>query len=148
MTDSICAPSGSRVPLRGQQMEMPFNPLGDNPEGPIPPADPADLRSVWKMQREVQASSPGKNVVISVEMYERVCSLGANIGAVWFRTSLIGVLEMLGMLKPWINEGVVADAVFQVAATFSVNGMAIGVPREGLPFDVQEFISQVAASAG
>jgi hypothetical protein len=32
-------------------MELPFNPLGDNPGGPIPPVDPADLRRVWEMQR-------------------------------------------------------------------------------------------------
>ena len=45
-------------------MELPFNPLGDNPEGPVPPVDPADLRSVWKMQRKVLARSPGNGVVI------------------------------------------------------------------------------------
>jgi len=27
-------------------MELPFNPLGDNSGGPIPPVDPADLRRV------------------------------------------------------------------------------------------------------
>ena len=129
-------------------MEMPFNPLGDNPEGPIPPVDPADLRSVWEMLREVQARRPGEHIIIGDEIYKRACSPGANVEAVWFRSSLIGMLDMLGMLRPWIHEGVVADAVFKVAATFPVNGMAIGVPRQGLPFDVQEFISQVAASAG
>lgn len=128
-------------------MELPFNPLGDDPEGPIQPVDPADLRSVWKMQREVQARTPGKNVGISVEMYERACSPEANVGAVWFRASLVGMLEMLGILKPWIHDGVVADAVFKVAATFPMNGMAIGVPQQELPFDVQEFMSQVSASA-
>ena len=127
-------------------MEIPFNPLGDNPEGPVSPVDPEDLRSAWEMQREVQARRPGEHVGISDEMYKRACSPGANVGAVWFRASLIGALDMLGMLKPWINEGVVADAVFKVAATFPMNGVPIGVPRQGLPFDVQEFISQVAAS--
>lgn len=127
-------------------METPVNPLGDNPEGPVAPVDPADLRSVWEMQREVKARRPGAHFIISDEMYKRACSPGADIGAVWFRASIIGMLDMLGMLKPWINEGVVADAVFKVAATFPMNGMATGIPRQGLPFDVQEFISQVAAS--
>lgn len=129
-------------------MEVPFNPLGDNPEGPIPPVDPADLRSVWEMQREVQARTAGQHTTISAEIYKRACSPGANVGAVWFRASLIGMLEMLGVLRPWIHEGVVADAVFKVAATFPMNGMAIGVPQQGLPFDVQELISQIAACAG
>ena len=59
---------------------------------------------------------------------------------------MLGVLQMLGMLAPWIHEGVVADAVFNVAATFPMDGMKIGVPRQGFPFDVQEFLSQVVAS--
>lgn len=119
-------------------MEIPFNPLGDNPEGPIPPVDPADLRSVWEMQRELQAHSPGGGgVILDVEMYKSACSPGADVGSVWFRTSLIG------MLRPWIREGAVDDAVFKVAATFPMNGMAVGVPRQGLPFDVQEFLRQI-----
>jgi hypothetical protein len=129
-------------------MEVPFHPLGDNPEEPIPPVDPADLRSVWEMQREVQARTAAQHTAISAEIYKGACSPGANVGAVWFRASLIGMLEMLGVLRPWIHEGVVADAVFKVAATFPMNGMAIGVPRQGLPFDVQELISQIAACAG
>ena len=124
-------------------MEIPFNPLGDNPEGPIPPVDPADLRSVWEMQRELQAHSPGGGVILDVEMYKRACSPGADVESVWFRTSLIGILDKLGMLRPWIREGAVDDAVFKVAATFPMNGMAVSVPRQGLPFDVQEFLRQI-----
>lgn len=60
---------------------------------------------------------------------------------------MIGLLHMLGMLAPWVHEGVPADAVFTVGATFLMNGVPIGVPRQGLPFDVQEFIAQVTASA-
>lgn len=129
-------------------MEIPLNPLGDNPEGPGAPVDPADLRSVWEMLREVQARRPGAHFIIGDEMYKRACSPGADVGAVWFRASIIAMLDLLGMLKRWINEGVVTDAVFTVAANFPMNGMATRVPRQGLPFDVQEFMSQVASSAG
>ena len=121
--------------------------LGDDPEGPIPVVDPADLRSVWEMWREFQARRPGEAVGFPVEMYKRACSPEANVGAVWFRVSLIAMLDKLGMLGPWTHEGVVADAVFEVAASFPVNGMAIGVPRQGPPLDVQEFLSQVASAA-
>ena len=113
------------------------NPFGEGPEGFIPAVDPADLRSVWEMQRGFQARAS----LIDHEFYKRACSPGANVGAVWFRASLVGMLEMIGMLAPWIQEGVIADAVFHVAATFPMKGMAIGVPRQGLPFDVQEFLS-------
>jgi len=59
---------------------------------------------------------------------------------------MLGMLEMLGMLAPWIKEGVIADAVFQLTATFPMKGMATGTPRQGLPFDPQQFLSQVAKS--
>src|SRR5215467_1280391 len=111
------------------------NPFGESLEGLIPSVDPADLRSVCEMQREVQARRPGQQTNISFEFYKRACSPGANFSAVWFRASLVGMLEMLGMLAPWIHEGVIADAVFQVAATFPMKGMAIGAPRQGFPFD-------------
>ena len=114
-------------------------------EGPIPPVDPADLRRVWQMQRELQARVSG-GVLLDNEFYKRACSPGANVEAVWFRVSMLGMMDMLGMLAPWIHDGVVADAVFKVAATFPMQDMAIGVPREGLPFDVHEFFSQVAKS--
>jgi hypothetical protein len=98
------------------------------------------------MQRELQARTPGQSTAISVELYKRACSPGANVGAVWFRASLVGLLERLGMLAPWMQEGVISDAVFKVAASFPMKGMPIGVLREGLPFDVQEFLAQVAKS--
>jgi hypothetical protein len=60
---------------------------------------------------------------------------------------MIGLLHMLGMLAPWVHEGVPAAAVFTVGATFTMNGVPIGVSRQELPFEVQEFIAQVAASA-
>lgn len=122
------------------------NPFGETPEGFIAAVDPADLRSVWEMQRESQARIPGQHTAISAEFYNRACSPGANVGAVWFRASMLGMLEMLGILAPWIHESVLADAVFKVAATFPMKGMAIGVQRQGLPFDVQEFLSLIAES--
>ena len=131
-------------------MAADIHPFGEDPfreslKGLIAAVDPADIRSVWRMQREVQARAPGQHArAISVEFYKRACSPGANVGAVWFRAAMLGMLERFGMLAPWIQEGVIADAVFQVAATFPMKGMAIGTPREGLPFDAQEFLSQVA----
>ena len=95
--------------------DLPLNKLFGIPEGPIPPVDPSDLRRVWEMQRELQARTPGQQIGISVDFYERACSPGANVGAVWFRTAMLGMLEMLGMLAPWIHDGVVADTVFKVA---------------------------------
>jgi len=53
-------------------MAADIHPFGQNPfwgslEGFIPAVDPADLRSVWEMQREVQARSLGQLTAISAE---------------------------------------------------------------------------------
>ena len=133
----------------GTDFNLPFSEIFG--EGPVPTVDPVDLRSVWEMGRQMKNQlQPGlqssSGVVIGAEFYERACSPGANVGAVWYRVSQISLLQMLGMLAPWIHEGVVADAVFKVAATFPMERVPIGVPRQGLPFDVEEFLSQVAAS--
>lgn len=127
--------------------DQPLNELFGIPEGPIPPVDPADLRSVWEMSRQFQARTSGQQIGIGAEFYKHACSPGANVGAVWFRTAMLGMLEMLGMLAPWIHDGVVADTVFKVAATFPMNGMRIGVPRQGFPFDAQGFLAQVHEEA-
>jgi len=41
------------------------------------------------------------------------------------------------------HDGEFDDAVFQVAATFPMEKMRTGVVREGLPFDVDEFVKQI-----
>jgi hypothetical protein len=49
----------------------------------------------------------------------------------------------VGLLSAWLRDGEPAEAVFQVAATFPMKRMSIGVPQQGLPFDVQEFLAQI-----
>ena len=50
---------------------------------------------------------------------------------------------MLGMLAPWMHDGVPTDAVFKVAARFDLKRMQVGTVYNELPFDVQEFFRQV-----
>lgn len=52
----------------------------------------------------------------------------------------------MGMLSPWLRNGELADAVFQVAATFpmkSMKRMSVGVPQQELPFDEQGFLAEI-----
>jgi hypothetical protein len=37
--------------------------------------------------------------------------------------------------------------VIQIAATFPMKRMGVGVVHEGLPFDVEEFLKQIVARA-
>jgi hypothetical protein len=111
--------------------------------GSVPPVEPADLRSVWTMQREVQARNPGKQISIGGDAYKRACGPEADIRAVFERVSHLGLLQMGGMLTPWLHDGVLDDAVFHVAATIPMSRMQTGVVYKKPPFDIDEFIEQV-----
>jgi hypothetical protein len=115
--------------------------------GPVPSVDVADLKSVWAMQNELQARVPGKSISIGAESYKRACGAGADVRSLFTRVSQLRVLQMLGMLAPWTHGEVVDDAVFTVAATFPMTRMQPGIVYDELPFDLQEFLNQVAKHA-
>jgi len=117
-------------------------------EGAVANVSPDDLRNVWKLSRDTQARNPGQHVM-SNSMYESVCSPGADTIAVWFRSSMLWALKQMqpDPLAQWTHDGEFDDAVFQVAATFPMEKMRTGVVREGLPFDVDEFVKQIGARA-
>ena len=110
--------------------------------------NPEDLRNVWKMIRDLQARAlAGQSGSISNELYEGACSPGANVVAVWYRASILEVLQMLpgNPLMPWSHQGELHDAVFQITATFPMKKLPVGLLKNGLPFDVQELVKQIGA---
>jgi len=115
------------------------NALGDE----VPAVNPDDLRNVWKMTRDIQA----RNGATASSLYESMCSPGADVMDVWYRASMLGMLQMLpeAPLKPWTHNGGLDDRVFQVAATIPMKKMRVGVVHAGPPFDVQEFVKQIGA---
>jgi hypothetical protein len=84
--------------------------------GSIPPVEPADLRSVWTMQSEIQARNPGQQIGISADAYKQACGPEADVRAVFERVSHLGLWQIGGMLTPWLHDDVLDDAVFHVAA--------------------------------
>ena len=117
---------------------------GDSPSGgSVPPVEPADLRSVWTMQSEMQALCPGEGIAISADVYKRACGPEANVRAVFERAAKLWMLQGVGVLAPWLQDGVPDDAVFDVAATIPMSRMQVGVVYNKPPFDVDEFIKQV-----
>ncbi len=127
-----------------------FDLFGDGAEeetGPVPSVDVADLKSVWAMQNGMQARMPGKQISIGAESYRRACSAGADVRSLFTRVSQLRVLQMPGMLAPWTHGEVLDDAVFKVAATFPMTRMQPGIVYDDLPFDLQEFLNQVAKHA-
>ena len=99
------------------------------------------------VMRDVQARAGGEHFSIGIRSYERACSPGADVQAIWFRASMLEAMKLTtpDMLAPWTHDGDLDDAVFQVAATFPMKKMAIGVEQKGLPLDVEEFVKQVGA---
>jgi hypothetical protein len=95
----------------------------------------------------------GQSVGIDSRAYENACSPGADVDAVCYRASMLGLLEMLPQmspqmfsespLTPWMHDGELDDAVFQVAATFPMKNMEVGVVHDGPQFDVEEFLKQI-----
>jgi len=119
------------------------------PEGGVAAVDPDDMKKLWQLFRDVQSRSGGieGGVAIDMRLYERACSPGADVQAVWFRAAILETLKQLRpeLLAPWIHDGEFDDAVFQVAATFPMEKMRTGAVREGLPFDVEEFVKRIGA---
>jgi len=124
----------------------------------VAPVDPADIGNVWQMQRQAVTQAAGSTgepemgkgeVMIGLAAYKGVCSPGANIDAVWYRVSMAGVCEQMGLLAAYKTEVGFTDAVLQVAATFPMKRMKTNVTYRRLPFDVVEFLSQIErTSAG
>jgi hypothetical protein len=108
---------------------------------------PDDLRAVWQSTRDAEAGKPGECVSIGNSVYQSVCSPGADSVAVWYRASMVAMLQMIpeSPLAQWTHDGQLDDAVFQVAATIPMEKMRAGVVREGVPFDVEEFVKRIGA---
>lgn len=114
-------------------------------KGDVAAVAPADLRAVSAMVRDIQTTMAGQHSSIDIRAFQSACSPGADVMAVWYRASMLGLLQMIpgGPLTPWTHDGELDDAVFQVAATFQMKNMGVGVVHDGLPFDVEEFLKQI-----
>jgi hypothetical protein len=114
-----------------------------NPGEPVAEVDPDDLKTFWQQMRNLQASHPGQHVSIGFEAIA-ISKPGANAGAVWYRSSMIRVLNQFAheQLAPWIKDEEVSDIVFPTMATIPMEWIG-HTEREGLPFDVEEFFRRL-----
>ena len=87
-------------------------------KGDVAAVDPADLKAVCGLMRGMKARA-GQNTSISDRVYEKVCSQGADVRAVWYRASMLELLQMLpnvapqeppvSPLAPWTHNGELDD---------------------------------------
>jgi len=147
--------SEGRPEVEAQEAEAnPFDSLwtaaGVSEDGFVPAVDPADMKAICQMGREslaaAQAAGSTGGHAIGMSAYQSVCSPGANVTAAWYRVTMLGLCERMGLLEKHKLDGEVNDAVFRVAASFPMKQMQTGVTYDGLPFDVEEFVKQVKAA--
>lgn len=116
---------------------------------PVAVVDPADLLAVWKLQRGTSPSTGGGQMALGMSLYQSVCSPGADIQAVWYRATMLQLLAgPMQSLAPWMHDGQLDPAAFRVMAAFPLKKMGIGVRHQGLPFDVEEILKEIAKAAG
>ena len=106
-----------------------------------PEVSAVDLRAVWTKIRDVQAhGKPGELTSLD---FRPICSPDANVQAVWARTL---ILQILNHVVPGWSKNANMDKVFELAARFPMKIMEPGVQYDEPPFDVREFMKQLAAS--
>ena len=109
---------------------------------PVPEVDPGDLKAVWELAREVKERHPEGGVAIGVDIYEQRCKPAANIPAVTYRASMLGMLCNVApvAMNPLIQDRL--DAVLRTAAQVPMEWIGQGV-RKGWPFDPDDFVRRV-----
>jgi hypothetical protein len=98
---------------------------------PVPVVDPGDLKKVWELQNKAQKKYPGQNTGIGLRFCENICSPGADVLAIWSRSTLLSGLGFLctaaGKTFPWLKDGKPDDAVFNILATMPLTGKQSGI---------------------
>jgi hypothetical protein len=119
--------------------------LWEQQAGDVPAVKPDDLKNVWRLFGDMEARNPIQSRAAGDSVYKSVCSPGADARSVWYRASMLALTTKMrpDLLAPWMRDGQPNDAVFEVAATFPMEKMRTGIVREGLPFDVEEFVKRI-----
>lgn len=119
-------------------------PFGGNPGEPVAEVDPDDLKTFWQETCSLYARAPGQSVGMTSEVIKTFCKPGVNPEAVWYRSTMIWVLNRFAhdQFAPWVNNEEFADAVFRTMAAIPMEWIGHS-DREGLPFDVEEFFRRL-----
>lgn len=115
--------------------------FGGKPGEPVPAVDPEDVKAVWSIGREVERTHPGQQIAIATGIFEQACKPGADVQAVAYRASWLSLIMSHGreLLEDCIQGTEPTDAIFRAAALAPMQWMEVGVVREGLPIDEDEF---------
>jgi hypothetical protein len=110
--------------------------------GPTPAVDPDDLRKVWEYMLTVPESHG-----TGITLFQSICNPGADVFAVWYRASILGLCEHLGLLSRWKDKGTLDSAVFKVAADYKIDKMPTGIVQKSPPLDIDGFLKRIEAES-
>jgi hypothetical protein len=104
----------------------------------IPPVDPIDVRHVLELYERVDAERYNLGMegrtAIGTDLMATACSPGADVGAVWLRSAMLGLMIKQGVLADWQHGTQLDDGVYRVAAT---------MPLSGFQFDPTAFVRRL-----
>ena len=76
---------------------------------------------------------------IGTDVMATECSPGADVGAVWLRSAMLGLMVKQGVLADWQHGTQLDDGVYRVAAT---------MPLSGFQFDPIAFVQRLREEFG
>ena len=123
-------------------MEMPNIPWVTDKQ--IPTVDPADLKSLHKLQTDLNADcQPGTWVTVGLRAVQKVLTPGADVMTLTYRLGWLQILQAWSEAQPeefpWIKGDKIDDAVFNALAVLPLTG----IPEGGTstpPFDPDELV--------
>jgi hypothetical protein len=98
---------------------------------PIPVVAPEDLKRVLRLSREVISKdrTSGQSMAVAVDVIAEICTPGANVGAIFWRCSLLQLAIHQGEFPNFQHDGEVDDVLVNLFATFSFR--AVNVQPDG-----------------
>jgi hypothetical protein len=128
-----------------------------NGEELVPTVDPADMHAAWQVYRESEQRRPGEQIAIGRSVFQHVCSPGADISSVTYRTTNLLLLFHIAhdvpdvpdaeKLLKWENDRELEPRLFEVMSKIPLKWLPKEGTHNGLPFDVDDFIRQVEEAA-
>jgi hypothetical protein len=109
------------------------------------PVSPADLLAVWKLIGQARAEKSPEDptsITIFPSTIQKSCSPGVDVEAVGARTLM---LDILSQVRPQWVERPNVDKILEIAARFPFNLPQLGIESKEPPFDLREFMKQIAS---
>jgi hypothetical protein len=113
---------------------------------PVPAVDPEDLQTAYEILTDPAHRPAG---AYSTRIFDKACKAGADIPAVAYRAMMLQVLPMVAreqIASLTKDDGEFDTTVYREFARFPMTWLPQGSSREGMPFDVDEFLRRLAAN--